>query len=137
MQQKSREEDKKNLLKIKNKIDDLPKHSTDNVVPTTMLVIKQRDTNEDCAIVTCCSLWNESADPAPQKEHPIPTKRNESADSDLLIPRHHVNDSESLIRIHNLGRGFVLFWNERYIIWGHGCRKVSSRGAGDAKIQLI
>ncbi|GBM20464.1 hypothetical protein AVEN_5549-1 [Araneus ventricosus] len=97
-------------------------------------------------ISDCRSLWNESADPAPQKEQSdsIPTKRNESADSDstirgigfmnlqiriyespesdLLIPRHHESDSESLIRIHNLRRGFVSFWNERYIIWGHGCR---------------
>ncbi|GBM17865.1 hypothetical protein AVEN_260188-1 [Araneus ventricosus] len=30
-------------------MDDLPRHSRDNVVPTTMPVIKQRDTNEDCA----------------------------------------------------------------------------------------
>ncbi|GBO36453.1 hypothetical protein AVEN_202214-1 [Araneus ventricosus] len=28
---------------------DSPLHSTDNVVPTTMPVIKQIDTNEDCA----------------------------------------------------------------------------------------
>ncbi|GBN91270.1 hypothetical protein AVEN_176099-1 [Araneus ventricosus] len=45
-----------------------------------------------------------------------------SAESDLLIPRHQDSDSESLIRIHNLRRGFISFWNERYIIWGHGCR---------------
>nr|GBN57913.1 hypothetical protein AVEN_258344-1 [Araneus ventricosus]GBN57932.1 hypothetical protein AVEN_122424-1 [Araneus ventricosus] len=55
----------------------------------------------------CRSLQNESADLDPQKEppDPIPTKRNESAESDLLIPRHHDSDSESLIRIHNLRRG--------------------------------
>ncbi|GBO42687.1 hypothetical protein AVEN_124665-1 [Araneus ventricosus] len=35
------------------------------------------------------------------------------------------SDSESLIQIHNLRRGFVLFWNERFIIWGHGFRQVS------------
>ncbi|GBM86183.1 hypothetical protein AVEN_48194-1 [Araneus ventricosus] len=97
----------------------------------------------------CRSLRNESADPTPQNPDPIPTKRNESSkrnesaesesgirgfgfmnprnrihesESDLLIPRHHDSDSESLIRIPNLRRGFVSFWNERYIIWGHGCR---------------
>ncbi|GBM92463.1 hypothetical protein AVEN_239993-1 [Araneus ventricosus] len=42
---KQRIRHKKNLLKIKNKTDE---HSGDNVVPTTIPVIKQRDTNEDC-----------------------------------------------------------------------------------------
>ncbi|GBN87519.1 hypothetical protein AVEN_203134-1 [Araneus ventricosus] len=53
------------------------------------------------ALVMCRSLRNESSDPALQKERPdtIPTKRNESAESDLLIPRHHDSDSDSLIRI--------------------------------------
>ncbi|GBN96029.1 hypothetical protein AVEN_158833-1 [Araneus ventricosus] len=46
----------------------------------------------------------------------------EYTESVLLIPRHHDSDSESLIRIYNLRRGFISFWNERYIIWGHGCR---------------
>ncbi|GBM01381.1 hypothetical protein AVEN_236204-1 [Araneus ventricosus] len=46
---KQRIRHKKNLFKIKNKTDYLPRHSRDNVVPTTMPVIKQRDTNEDCA----------------------------------------------------------------------------------------
>ncbi|GBN64661.1 hypothetical protein AVEN_36762-1 [Araneus ventricosus] len=72
----------------------------------------------------CRSLRNESADPTPEKERPdpIPTKRNESAESefvnpwiriyesaesDLLILRHHDSDSEPLIRIHNLRRRFV------------------------------
>ncbi|GBN60182.1 hypothetical protein AVEN_220666-1 [Araneus ventricosus] len=61
---------------------------------------------------------------------PFPTKRNEYAkgttsririhkwESDLLIPGWHESDSESLIRINNLRRGFVSFWNERYIILG-------------------
>ncbi|GBM59491.1 hypothetical protein AVEN_240587-1 [Araneus ventricosus] len=30
-------------------MDDLPRHSRDNVVPTTMPVIKQTNTNENCA----------------------------------------------------------------------------------------
>ncbi|GBO01179.1 hypothetical protein AVEN_181022-1 [Araneus ventricosus] len=53
------------------------------------------------ALVMCRSLRKESADPAPQNEQPdaIPTKRNESGESDLLIPRHHEFDSDSLIRI--------------------------------------
>ncbi|GBL72370.1 hypothetical protein AVEN_211814-1 [Araneus ventricosus] len=53
----------KNLLKIKNKTDDLPRHSRDNVVPTTMPVIKQRDTNENCA-KTLASIENKLAEDA-------------------------------------------------------------------------
>ena len=34
---------------MKNKTDDLPKHSRDNIAPTNMLGIKQRNINEDCA----------------------------------------------------------------------------------------
>ncbi|GBO36928.1 hypothetical protein AVEN_49530-1 [Araneus ventricosus] len=58
------------------------------------------DTCYYCAeseLVICRSVRNESADP-----DPIPTKRNEAADTDLLIPRNHASDSESLIWIHNL-----------------------------------
>ncbi|GBL86976.1 hypothetical protein AVEN_218701-1 [Araneus ventricosus] len=54
---------KKYLLKIKNKIDDLPRHSRDNVVPTTMQAIKQRDTNEDGA-ETLASTENKLAENA-------------------------------------------------------------------------
>ncbi|GBN26761.1 hypothetical protein AVEN_138067-1 [Araneus ventricosus] len=46
-----------------NKTDDLPRHSRDNVVPTTMPVIKQRDTNEDCA-KTLASTENKLAEDA-------------------------------------------------------------------------
>ncbi|GBL73862.1 hypothetical protein AVEN_230813-1 [Araneus ventricosus] len=48
--------------------------------------------------------------------------RIHESESDLLIPPYYDSDSESLIQIHNLRRGFVSFLNERYIIWDHGCR---------------
>ncbi|GBM14224.1 hypothetical protein AVEN_167308-1 [Araneus ventricosus] len=84
----------------------------------------------------CRSLRNEFADPDPQKERPDPIRpkgkkplkgtnpqnRIHESESHLLIPRNHDSDSESLIPIHNLRRVFVSFSNERYIIWGHGCR---------------
>ncbi|GBO42014.1 hypothetical protein AVEN_247276-1 [Araneus ventricosus] len=37
--------------------------------------------------------------------------RIHESESDLLIPRHLDSDSESLIRIHNLRRGYVSLWN--------------------------
>ncbi|GBM26277.1 hypothetical protein AVEN_66516-1 [Araneus ventricosus] len=40
---------------------DLPRHSRDSGVPTTMPVIKQRDTNEDCA-KTLASTENKLAE---------------------------------------------------------------------------
>ncbi|GBN41692.1 hypothetical protein AVEN_206426-1 [Araneus ventricosus] len=63
--------------------------------------------------------------------------RNRIHESDLLIQRHHDSDSKLLIRIHNLRRGFVSFWNERYMIWGHEWRYVSSGGAGDATDRFL
>ncbi|GBL95003.1 hypothetical protein AVEN_187511-1 [Araneus ventricosus] len=60
---KQRIRHKKNLLKIKNKTDDLPRNSRDNVVPTTIPVIKQRYTNEDCA-ETLASTENKLAEDA-------------------------------------------------------------------------
>ncbi|GBO06550.1 hypothetical protein AVEN_87084-1 [Araneus ventricosus] len=61
MQQKSREDIKKICSKSKNKTNVLPRHSRDNVVPTTMPVIKQRNTNEDCA-KTLASTENKLAE---------------------------------------------------------------------------
>ncbi|GBO35634.1 hypothetical protein AVEN_63611-1, partial [Araneus ventricosus] len=58
---KQRIRHKKNLLKIKNKTGDLPRHSRDNVVPTTIPVIKQRDIKEDCA-KTLASTENKLAE---------------------------------------------------------------------------
>ncbi|GBM90693.1 hypothetical protein AVEN_31650-1 [Araneus ventricosus] len=50
-------------LQKKMHIDDLPRHSRGNVVPTTMPVIKRRDTNEDCA-ETFASTENKLAEDA-------------------------------------------------------------------------
>ncbi|GBN80881.1 Signal transducer and activator of transcription 5B [Araneus ventricosus] len=47
----------------RDKTDDLPRHSRDNVVPTTMPVIKQTDTNEDCA-KTLALIQNKLAEDA-------------------------------------------------------------------------
>ncbi|GBM19775.1 hypothetical protein AVEN_208649-1 [Araneus ventricosus] len=60
---KQRIRHKKKLLKIKNKTYDLPRHSRDKVVPTTMPVITQRDSNEDCA-ETLASIENKLAEDA-------------------------------------------------------------------------
>ncbi|GBN49894.1 hypothetical protein AVEN_251604-1 [Araneus ventricosus] len=58
-----------------------------------------------CRLVVSRSLRNESADPTLQKERICGIGSvnpwiwlYESAESDLLIPRHHDSDSESLIR---------------------------------------
>ncbi|GBN39532.1 Long-chain-fatty-acid--CoA ligase 1 [Araneus ventricosus] len=63
MQQKTRRISHKKNLKIKNESDDLPRHSIDNVVLTTMPVIKQRDTNEDC-VKTVTFIENKLAEDA-------------------------------------------------------------------------
>ncbi|GBN50602.1 hypothetical protein AVEN_5061-1 [Araneus ventricosus] len=60
---KQRIRHKKNILKIKDKTNDLPRHSRDNVVPTTMSGIKQIDTNEDC-VKTLASTENKHAEDA-------------------------------------------------------------------------
>ncbi|GBM56678.1 hypothetical protein AVEN_154227-1 [Araneus ventricosus] len=49
MLQKAENKDKKKSSQIKIKLMIYPRHSRDNVVTTAIPVIKQRDTNEDCA----------------------------------------------------------------------------------------
>ncbi|GBM02678.1 hypothetical protein AVEN_258969-1 [Araneus ventricosus] len=72
-------------------MDDLPRHSRDNVVLTTMPVIKQIDTNEDCA-KTLAFIENKLAEDAntsfieekPVKDRSPPKQGVKRVNGDLL-----------------------------------------------------